>query len=172
MAATTRVLPPGVTAPVVVLRSLLLVLPCTALALALPEVPHWSVVLLVVVSSAQWTRSPDDAAGAAALVLVAGWWAVHGVVDWRIPVVGVLLAAAHLAATVAAYGPATLPLDRHLLTLWLRRGLLALVPMPVAYLAVRGLDPRLAPDWVWMSAGMVVVVLLVVASRLTQAEPE
>ena len=118
--------------------------------MALPEVPHWSVVTLVVLASAWWARSPDHLAGAVALVVVAAWWAAHDVVDWRILVVGVLLLGAHVVATLAAYGPATLAVDPRLASLWLRRGLLALVPMPVAYVAVRELDPRLAPPWVWI----------------------
>ena len=65
-----NVLPPGVTAPVLVLRSLLVLLPCAALALALPEVPHLVVVTLVVVCSAWWAYSPDHPAGAVALLLV------------------------------------------------------------------------------------------------------
>lgn len=167
-----NVLPPGVTAPVLVLRSLMVLLPCAALALALPEVPHLVVVTLVVVCSALWAYSPDHPAGALALLLVAGWWTAHGVVDWRVLVVGVLLVAAHVVGTVMAYGPATLAVDPHLARLWLRRGLLVLVPMPVTYAAVRGLDPRLAPSWVWMAGAVVVVALLVATSRLTQPESE
>ncbi len=165
-----RVLPAGTTAPVLVLRALLLVLPCAALALALPAQPHWTVLAAVVGLSAWWAHSPDHVSGAVALVLVAGWWAVHGVVDWRVLVVGVLLLTVHVVATLLSYGPATMSVDAHLALLWLRRGLLALVPMPVAYVAVQGLDAQLAPPWVWMSASVVVVALLVVTARLTQPE--
>ena len=167
-----NVLPPGVPAPVLVLRSLLVLLPCAALALALPEVPHLAVVTLVVVCSVWWASSPDHPAGAVALLLVAGWWTARGVVDWHVLVAGVLIVAAHVVATVMSYGPATLAVDPHLARLWLRRGLLVLVPMPVTYVAVRGLDPQLAPSWVWMAAAVVVVALLVVTSRLTQPEAE
>lgn len=165
-----RILPAGITAPVLVLRALLLALPCAALALALPEVPHGAVVGAVVVLSAWWVHSPDHVSGAVSLVLVAGWWAVHGVVDWRILVVGVLLVTAHVVATLLSYGPATMALDPHLAVLWLRRGLLALVPLLVTYLAVQGLDARLAPTWLWMAAGLVVVALLLTTARLTQPE--
>ncbi len=165
-------LPPGATAPVLVLRSMLFVLPCAALALALPEVPHLGVTTLVVLCSVWWVHSPDHPAGAVSLLLVAGWWTAHGVVDWRVLVVGALLVAAHVVAVVMAYGPATLAVDPHLASRWLRRGLLALVPMPVTYAAVRGLDPRLAPSWVWMAGALVVVALLVATSRLTQPVDE
>ena len=57
-------------------------------------------------------------------------------------VVGVLLATSHVAATLVSYGPATLAVDPRLARLWLARGGLALVPLPVTWLAVRGLDPR------------------------------
>lgn len=164
--------PPGMSWPVVVLRGLLFVLPCAALAFALPQAPHWMVILLVVATGAVWARSPDHVSGAIALGLVAGWWGVHGVVDWRLLVVGVLLVAAHVSATLLAHGPGTLAVDPRLARLWVGRGLLALVPMPVTWLAVRGLDPALAPRWVWIVAGVAIMGLLVTAARLTQPEPE
>lgn len=162
----------GVERPVLLLRALLVVLPCAALALALPEVPHWLVVGLVVACSVTWAAWPDHPAGAVVLVSVAAWWAVHDVLDWRVPVVAVLLLVAHVVATLLSYGPATLALDRHLTRLWLGRGLLALVPLPVTYAAARGLDPDLAPAWTWTVAGVLVAALLVATARLTRAEEE
>lgn len=165
-----RLLRPGVVPSVVVLRALLLVLPCAALALALPQVPHGLVVAGVVLSAASWTRFPDHAVGVVPLALVAGWWAVHGVVDWRLLVVGVLLVSAHVVATLVSYGPPTLAIDPRLARLWLARGGLALVPLAVTWLAVRGLDPRLAPSWLWLFAGATAVGLLVVTARLVRSE--
>ena len=49
--------------PLVLLRVTLFLLPCLALALALPEVPHWFVVGGVLVGSAVWARTPDHAVG-------------------------------------------------------------------------------------------------------------
>ena len=169
---TSRFLPPGVTTSSLVLRVVLLLLPCAALALALPEVPHPALVVLVVLCAAWWARTPDHPTGAVTLLLVAGWWTTHGVVDWRVLVVGVLLVAAHVVATVLSYGPATMVLDPRLAALWVRRGLLALVPMPITYVAVRGLDADLAPPWLWTVAALGTVGLLVVTARLTQPEPE
>ena len=163
-----HLLRPGVTAPVVVLRALLLVLPCAALGLALPQWPHGLVVAGVVLSAAGWAWFPDHAVGVVPLALVAGWWAVHDVVDWRLLVVGVLLAAAHVAAVLASYGPATLPIDPRLTRLWLARGLFALVPLPVTWLAVRVLDPELAPSGLWLLTGVAAVGLLLVTARLTR----
>ena len=166
-----RLLPPGLAPSAVLLRTLVLVLPCTALLLALPEVPHWAVVAGVLVTSASWARNPDHALGVASLALIGGWWASRGVVDWRVLVVVVLLLLAHVAATVAAYGPPTMRVDRGLARLWLGRALLALVPVPVAWLAVRGLDPAPAPSWLWLATGALTVVLLVGTARLTRTGP-
>jgi hypothetical protein len=165
-----RLLPSGVAPSALVLRALVLALPCVALALALPEVPHWAVLLGVPVSAAAWARTPDHAVGVVPLVLVGGWWAAHDVLDWRVPVVAVLLVGTHLAATLAAYGPMTLPLDPRLARLWLARGLLALVPVPVAWLAVRGLDPAWAPPGTWLATGGAVVAMLLVTAHLTRSE--
>ena len=167
-----RWVPAGMGTPAVVLHGLVLVLPCTALALALPTRPPGLVVALVLAGSAWWARRPEHLTGTITLALVAGWWAVHGVVDWRVLVVGVLLLAAHVIATVLAHGPDALPVDRHLARLWLGRGLLALVPLPVTWLAVRGLDADLAPPWLWMVAALGVMALMVATLRLTQPEDE
>ena len=167
-----RLLPPGLTTAGLAWRVLLLLLPCAALALALPEVPNLWVVAIVVACSARWAVTPDHAAGAVALLVVAGWWTVHDVVDWRVLVVGALLVAAHVLATLLALGPASLAVDRRLVALWLRRGLLVLVPMPVAWLAVRGLDADLAPPWLWMTAAIGTGILLVVTARMTQPGTE
>lgn len=154
------------------LRVLLFLLPCGAMAVALPEDPHWLVTALVVVCSAWWARTPDHLTGTFAMVLVVGWWSVHGVVDWRVLVVGALLLAAHVVATLLSYGPAELAVDPRLAALWVRRALLALVPMPITYVAVRGLDADLAPPWIWTAAALGIVILLVATARLTQRGAE
>jgi hypothetical protein len=166
----SRLLPPGMTPFAAVLRALLLVLPCAALAVALPERPSVVVVVLVVLCSAWWARVPDHLSGAVALALVVAWWTVHGVVDWRVLVVGVLLLAAHVVATLLSYGPDALAVDPHLARLWLGRGVLSLVPLPITWLALRGLDADLAPPWLWMTAAVATGLLLAVTARLMQEE--
>ena len=172
MTTRWRILSPGLTRSGLMLRALLAALPCAALALALPEVPHWAVVVLVVACSGWWAHTPDHLTGAVALMLVAGWWTVHDVLDWRILAVGVLLVAAHVVATLLSYGPATLAVDPRLALLWLRRGLVALVPLPITYAAVQGLDADLAPSWLWMTAAVGTAALLIVTVGVTRAEPE
>jgi hypothetical protein len=170
MAPTGRLVAPGTTRPVIALRALVVALPCIALALAIPEVPHWFVLVTVPLSASVWARTPDHAVGIVPLVLVAGWWAAHGVVDWRVLVVAVLLLGAHVSAVLLSYGPGTLPVDPRLVRLWLRRGLLALVPAPVAWLALRGIDPALAPSWLWLATASLTAVVLLATARLTRSE--
>jgi hypothetical protein len=165
-------LPPGLTTAVLVLRVVLFLLPCAALALALPTRPHVLVVVAVVLCAAWWARTPDHLAGGIGMALVVVWWTVHDVLDWRVPVVGVLLLAAHVVATLLSYGPETLAVDPRLARLWLRRGLLALVPLPVTWFALQGLDADLAPRWVWLSAAVLVVALILATLRLTQPVEE
>ncbi len=151
-----------------VLRVLVFLLPCAALALALPERPHLLVVAVVVPCSLLWARTPDHVAGLVALATVMGWWTVHDVLDWRLLTVSALLLAAHVLATVLSYGPATMAVDPHLATVWGRRGLLTLLPLVATWVALRGLDADLAPPWVWLATGLVLVAMAVVTLRLTQ----
>lgn len=167
-----RLVAPGTSAPVLALRALLVLLPCGALAVALPVVPHWFVVLGVVACSVLWARTPDGMAGVVALGLTAAWWSAHGVLDWRVLVVGALLVVAHVDAVVLSHGPGALPVDPGLARLWASRTLLTLVPMPLAYVALRGLDADTAPPWLWALAGIAAVGALLATARLTQAEPE
>ena len=148
----------GLTRAGLVLRVILFLLPCAALAVAL--------------CAALWARTPDHLAGGIALALVMVWWTAHGVLDWRVLVVGVLLLGAHVVATLLSNGPAALPVDPALALLWVRRGLLALVPLPITWVSLRGLDAGLAPPWVWMSAALVLVALIVVTLRRTQPVDE
>lgn len=170
MATIDRLVAPGTTRAVIVLRALVVALPCLALALAIPEVPHWFVLLTVPLSAAAWARTPDHAVGLVPLVLVAGWWSARGVVDWRVLVVAVLLLGAHVSAVLLSYGPGTLRVDPRLVRLWVRRAVLALVPAPAAWLAVRGIDPALAPTWLWLATATVTAVLLLATARLTRSE--
>jgi cell division protein FtsW (lipid II flippase) len=165
-------LPPEMTVWSLLLRIALLLLPVAALAVALPNRPHPVVAVLVVAGSVWWARTPDHVVGALVLVLVALWWSGHGVVDWRLLVVGVLLLAAHVVATLLSYGPVALAVDPHLAALWLRRALIALVPLPITWVALRGLDASLAPTWLWMAAALCVVALVLVTLRFTQPVDE
>ncbi|WP_374455565.1 hypothetical protein [Nocardioides sp.] len=171
-ARLARLVPPGLTTAGLVLRVALFLLPCAGMAVALPERPHLLVVLAVVLCAGWWSRTPDHVSGAVAMTIVFVWWTVHDVLDWRVPVVAVLLLAAHVVATLLSYGPETMPVDPRLARLWLGRALLALVPLPVTWVALQGLDADLAPGWVWMAAALITVALIVVTLRLTRPTDE
>lgn len=164
--------PPGWSAGMVALRALLFVLPVAALLVALPQVPNWAVVVLVVVAAGQWAVSPDHVAGTTVVVLVGGWWSLQGVLDWRVPVVGVLLVTAHVLATVLAHGPGTLRVEPALARLWARRAAVSLLPLALTYAAVRGLDAGLAPPGLWLLAALVLLAVTVAATRITRVEAE
>lgn len=150
------------------LRALVLLLPTAALLVALPQWAHTWTLVLVVAGSLRWAWLPDDLVGVMVLLLVGGWWAAHGATGWRLLVVGILLVAAHVAATLASYGPGTLAPGGALVRLWAGRGLLTVVPLLVALGAVRVLDADLAPRGLWTLALAAMVVLVLVAARATQ----
>lgn len=155
-----------------VLRLLVLALPLAALLAALPVWPGASVLLLVALGSLRWAWLPEDLAGPIVLLLVVAWWGIHGVVDWRLLVVAACLLGAHVAAVLASYGPGPLGVDRPLVMLWARRLAVAACPVPIAWLAVQGLDADLAPSWLWALSIMLVLGLLLVGSQATQGGTE
>lgn len=140
---------PGWPASSWVLRGSLLVLPLAALAAALPQWPHWALLLLVVVSATRWAFAPEDVAGPVTLALVAGWWGVDGDTGWRLLLAGALLVTAHVCAVLASYGPGLLAVRAPLVAVWARRWALLLATLVVAWLAVRWLPEVDAPGWVW-----------------------
>lgn len=155
-----------------VLRALVLALPVAALLVGLPRVPHTAVLVLVVVGALRWAVLPEDSVGVVVLALVGGWWAVHGVTDARVLVVAVLLVAAHVAATLASYGPPAMAVDGPTVRVWVRRGTLVLLAAPVAWLAVRHLDDVQAPAGTWPVAFLLVAAGALLASRATVSEPD
>jgi hypothetical protein len=141
---------------------LMAVLPVVALLVA-PVRPSLLVAALVVVGSVLWCVFPELAAGPVVLLAVMVWWslAVPDPVQPRVLAAALALVAAHVAGLLASYGPARAALDRGLVVMWVRRGLLAFVAAPVAYATVVGLDD---PDArMWPLAVAVLVVLALVA---------
>ena len=78
------------------------------------------------------------------------------------------MAAAHVAGLLAAYGPARVALDRGLVLVWVRRGLLAFVAAPVAYVAAVFLDDPDALMWP-LAVAVLVVLVLVAGLRFRQS---
>lgn len=158
---------------VVVLAPLLA---CLLTGVVGPAPAVWFVLLLLVLSVG-WAVFSESAVGVAVLTLALTWWAVGPEGDEALhPVVvaaAACLVAAHLAALLLSYAPAEAVLSRALLVLWVRRGLIVLLSVPVllgAALLLRG-DVDVAGAW---TAGLVGVtaatVLCLVAVRTPAGE--
>jgi hypothetical protein len=149
-----------------VARGLLAVLPVAAVAAAWQRPAPWFVVLVAVLG-AVWAAVPETPAGQVVLLVVVAWWGarVDDPLDARVLLAAAALVAAHVAGVLASYGPARMPVGRAPAWLWVRRGLLAWVVAPVAWVAAVGLDG--APDQpaLWTVA-LVTLGVLVVAAGL------
>ncbi len=127
--------------------------------------PPWLVVVVVAFSVAH-ALLPDSQLGTTAALLVLGWWALGPVaaLPASLLLAATALVAAHLAAVLAAYGPAELPIDPALLRTWLRRGLLSLLAAPLVWVVVAAIDEQPEPAGIWVAALVAATVGAVVAS--------
>ena len=153
-----------------VLRVLIFLGPVVALLAAGPagRWPTWWVVTGIVVLAAAFAALPETAVGAGVMLAVLAWWA--GALDDGLhPAVLVAatgLLVAHLAATLTGYGPDSMPVDPALVRLWVRRGLLLLLSVPLLWLAARGLDGQPEQPGIWVvgvAAGLAATVAAAVA---------
>ena len=152
------------------LRALVALMPLAAVlcTLGAGEGPAAWFVVLVLVLGVGWACFPESAAGATVLVLVLAWWGIglrDGLDLWALPA-SLALPTAHVAATVASYGPVSMPVDPGLALLWLRRGLLVLVAAPATYalaLVVRDAPPVAG---VWLAGAAAVAAAGTAASVL------
>ncbi|KQW45141.1 hypothetical protein ASC77_20395 [Nocardioides sp. Root1257] len=153
-----------------VLRVLIFLGPVVAVLAAGPagRWPTWWVALGIVVLAGAFAAMPESAVGAAVMLAVLAWWA--GALDDGLhPAVLVAatgLLVAHLAALLAGYGPDRMPVDPALVRLWVRRGALLLLGVPLVWglaLALRG-QPEQPGIWVvGVMAGLVATVAAAVA---------
>lgn len=150
-------------------RAIIAGLPVVALLIA-PVSPSPFVAVLVVAGSLLWASSPELSVGPIVLLAVMVWWAlvVPDPVQPRVLLAALALSGAHVAGLLAAYGPARVTLDRTLVLVWVRRGLLAFVAAPVAYAVVVLLDD---PDPRMWPLAMTVLVLLVLVLGLRFRQP-
>jgi hypothetical protein len=160
-----------------VLRVLIFLGPVVALLAAGPagRWPPWWVAAGMVVLAAAFAALPETAVGAGVMLAVLAWWA--GALDDGLhPAVLVAatgLLVAHLAATLTGYGPDSMPVDPALIRLWVRRGVLLLLAVPLLWVAARGLDGQPEQPGIWvvgMAAALVATVAAAVA--LTARGPE
>lgn len=143
-------------------RGVVLTAPVVALLLvagAGDPPPGWAVALVVVLALG-WACLPESVLGTFTLLAVLAWWGtadLDGAPVLAVPAATLLLVA-HVAAVLASYGPADLPVDRALALLWLRRTLLVGMSAPAAWVVVGALRGGAAPAGVWV-AGLVAVAV-------------
>lgn len=153
-------------------RALLVVLPVVAVAAAW-QPPATAFVVVLVVLGGLWAAMPESPAGPVVVLLVVAWWGAR-VDDPLAP--GVLVAAAalvgaHVAGVLASYGPARMPIGRAPAWLWVRRGLLAWLVAPLAWLAARALDDAPDQPTLWTVALVTVAALVVAAGMALREAP-
>lgn len=148
------------------LRGAMVVLVAAALFASAPDLPPVTVAVLVVGLAAAWAWRPESAAGAVAVVLVLGWWGIGADDPVRPGLLGaaVALLGAHVAGTLASYGPPRMPVARPVVLLWLRRAALSLAPAVVAYSAVLVLDDAPGRLGLWTTGLLTVVAVVALAA--------
>jgi hypothetical protein len=153
-----------------VLRVLILLGPVVAIFSSGPagHWPPWWLAVGVIAVAGGFAALPESGFGAAAMLIVLVWWAA-GLDDGLHPAVLVAATAllvSHLSSVLASYGPAEMPVDPALVRLWVRRGALVLLGVPLLWgvaLLLRG-EPEQPGIWVvGLAAGLVAAVAAAVA---------
>ncbi|WP_296605214.1 hypothetical protein [Nocardioides sp.] len=152
-----------------VLRALVLVGPVVAVLVSGPagHGPPWWLVLVVAALSGASGWFADATFAVAPLLVAVGWWAAAlGATTsaWLLVAAGALVVA-HVAGLLASYGPPTMPVDRAVTRLWVRRGVLVLLTAPVAWAAVLLLDDQPEQPGIWV-LGVGVACLATVAATV------
>lgn len=159
-----------------VLRAVIALGPVVAVLAAGPagRWPPWWVLVAAVVLAGGFAAFPESAFGAGAMLIVLAWWTV-GLDDGLHPAVLVAAAAllvTHVAAVLTSYGPGEMPVEAPLVWLWVRRGALALLGVPLVWGFARLLDGEPEQPGVWVLgvvAGLAATVAAAVA--LTARQP-
>jgi hypothetical protein len=153
-----------------VLHAVVLLGPLVALLAGVPQglgPPVWLVVVVAVFSLAHAVM-PEHYVGGITLAIVVTFWVIEA--GSALPVSSLLAAAAllaaHVAGTVAGYGPRHLPPDRAAVLLWIRRGIAAWLVAPVTWMVVDAEQDRATSASYWVLGLVVALALLVVAAAL------
>lgn len=138
----------------IVLRALVFLGPIVAVLATGPagNWPPYLVIGAVVGTAAAAAWDPDSPYGTGAGLVVLGWWAIalEDSLPASILVAGLALVVAHVAAVLASYGPATMPVDAPTIRLWAVRGALVLVTVPSAWLLARALRGEPEQPGIWL----------------------
>ena len=152
------------------LRLVIFLGPIVALLAGSPQgyTPQAWVVVVVAVFSFAFAVMPEHYVGSGALAIVVGWWVVE--VQDGLPLTSIAAAAAllaaHLAGTVASYGPARLAPDAGALLLWARRGVLLWAVAPVTWIVVDAEAGRATSASYWVLGLAIGLAMAVLATML------
>ena len=153
-----------------VVRGLVLVLPQVAIWLTRTSgvSPDPKLVLVVLGLSVYAALAPEAAASVVLLGVVVAWWglAFRDLTHPAMMLAAAALLGTHVCLTLGAYGPASLPVDRALVLLWLRRALLVYLPVPLLYWVALRIQDEPAPPGMWVIGMLSVLVAAVGATML------
>jgi hypothetical protein len=152
------------------LRALVLLGPVVAVLATGPAgswPPWWLVAGVVALAGAGAVASDSQLLSGAGLVALV-WWTIgldDDLTGWVV-VAAAALVVGHVAALLASYGPATMPVHPSLVRLWTRRGGLVLLVVPAAWAVTRLLrgDPEQPGIWVLGVATVLVATLVATAA--------
>jgi hypothetical protein len=158
------------------LRSVVVVGPLVALFASVPAgaTPAWWLVLLVAGLGVGFAVYPESTIGTGLFVLVIAWWGI-GLRDGLHPaalVAAAGLLASHVAATVAAYGPGTVPPDPAAVRLWARRGIVVLPAAALAWGMATAARDQAEPPGLWAVGLAGLLVAFVTANVLYVRRPD
>lgn len=136
--------------------------------------PPWWIAGIVVLIAAAAAYDPDAPYGTGAGLVVLGWWAIAlgDGLPASILVAALGLVAAHVAALLASYGPATMPVDAATLRLWGGRCAAVLITVPAAWalaLLLRG-EPEQPGIWLLGAATAFVATVVATAALAVRAQ--
>ena len=109
--------------------------------------------LVLLVLALLFALFPASQGGVVVLLMPVVWWAAapDDPLHPMSMVAAAALVACHVAALLASYGPDRLPVDPALARLWVRRGVLVLVPVPVLWAVADVLAGEQARPAVWVA---------------------
>ncbi len=153
-----------------VLRGLVAAGLLLALLCGIPEGYTPPVVLVVFVLAAGVFAAfrPEHLAVSLAMGVVVFWWMLQ--LRFEMPSAALVAAAgitlSHVAATLLAYGPPTLPVDPPLALLWAMRGVMTWTGALLVWVVARAYTGHGSPELYWL-AGLATAVVGAVAVGVT-----
>jgi hypothetical protein len=114
--------------------------------------PQPFVIVVVGVAALASAFRPDHLIVSLTMALLVVWWArdLHSQMPAVVLVVAAALVVAHVAATVLAYGPPTLPVDPRLAMLWSARGSLVWLAALLVWGVARTYSGHGTPTLFWL----------------------